>query len=188
MDDSTIVDLYWQRDERALAETAAKYGPYCMKISMNILNDRQESEENVNDTYLQAWNAIPPHRPAGLSSFLGKIARNLALNRHKAAQAQKRGAGQLDLSLDELDDCVPQAMQVEDTINGKVLSEAISAFLWTQSPEARRMFVWRYFYCEPVADIARRFAVSESKVKSALLRTRNKLRLYLESEGFIHEA
>lgn len=187
MDDSTIVDLYWQRDERALSETAAKYGPYCMKISMNILKDLQESEENVNDTYLHAWNAMPPDRPAGLSSFLGRIARNLALNRYKAGHAQKRGAGELALSLDELDECVPDAMQVEDTVHGRALSEAISAFLWKQSPEARRMFVWRYFYCEPVGDIARRFAVSESKVKSALMRTRNKLRLYLESEGYIHE-
>ena len=187
MDDQAIVDLYWARSEQAIGETAAKYGPYCMKISMNILRDPQESEENVNDTYFQAWNAMPPHRPAGLTAFLGRIARNLALNRYKAGRAAKRGAGEPEFSLDELDECVPDAMAVEDAVHGRALSDAISAFLWKQNPEARRMFVRRYFHCEPVGELARTFGVSESKVKSMLFRTRNKLRLYLESEGYIHE-
>ena len=126
-------------------------------------------------------------RPAGLTAFLGRIARNLARNRYKAGRAAKRGAGELELSLDELDQCVPDAMAVEDAVHGRALSDAISAFLWTQSPEARRMFVRRYFHCEAVGELARTFGVSESKVKSMLFRTRNKLRLYLESEGYIHE-
>lgn len=188
MDDQAIVDLYWQRNEQAISETAVKYGPYCLKISMNILRDAQESEENVNDTYFQAWSAIPPHRPASLTAFLGRIARNLALNRCQARRAGKRGGGEPELSLDELDECVGGAMSVEETVHGRALADAISAFLWTQSPEARRMFVRRYFHCEPVGELARIFGVSESKVKSMLFRTRNRLRLYLESEGYIHGA
>lgn len=188
MDDQAIVDLYWQRSEQAISETAAKYGPYCLKISMNILRDAQESEENVNDTYFQAWNAMPPHRPASLTAFLGRIARNLALNRCQARRAGKRGGGEPELSLDELDECIGDTMAVEDAVHGRALADAISVFLWRQSPEARRMFVRRYFYCEPVGELARIFGVSESKVKSMLFRTRNKLRLYLESEGYIHEA
>ncbi len=105
MDDSQIVALYWQRDEQAIAETDAKYGSYCMKISQNILSDRADSEENVNDAYLHAWEAMPPQRPAILSAFLGRITRNLALNRCKAANAQKRQGSAFALSLDELDDC-----------------------------------------------------------------------------------
>lgn len=108
MDDHEIVDLYWQRDEHAIEATAAKYESYCMKISQNILSDRADSEENVNDTYLHAWQAMPPQRPAILSAFLGKIARNLALNRYKARSAQKRQGDAFALSLDELDDCAPR--------------------------------------------------------------------------------
>ena len=142
MEDSSIVELYLQRDERAIVETSRKYESYCMKISMNILNSRLDSEECVNDTYMQTWQAIPPHRPAVLASFLGKITRNLALNRYNALHAEKRGAGEFALSLDELDDCVAGRSTVE--------SEA---------------------------------EVSESKIKSMLFRTRNKLKRHLEEGG-----
>lgn len=187
MDDAGIVELYWQRSERAVSETAAKYGAYCMKISHNILGDLQESEENVNDTYLQAWNSMPPHRPDTLSPFLGKIARNLALNRYKAGHALKRGAGEFALSLDELGECVPMGRSAEEITDAAALGHSISAFLRGESAEARRIFIRRYFYSESVDEIARRFAVSESKVKSILFRTRNKLRIHLEKEGWSHE-
>ena len=126
MDDIKIVELYWQRDERAIHETACKYGAYCMKISMNILADKSDSAENVNDTYLGAWNAMPPHRPAVLQSFLGRIARNLALNKYKARQAGKRAGDEFALSLDELDICTPAGVSVEDAAAVTVTSSGSS--------------------------------------------------------------
>lgn len=187
MDDDKIVDLYWLRKDRAITETASKYGSYCLKISMNILNDPQDSEENVNDTWLQAWNAIPPSRPACLSAFLGKIARNLALNRFKARHTEKRGAGEFALSLEELDDCTPDRTAVGEALDAGELSRCISAFLWEQKEEARRLFVRRYFYCDSIEELCARFSLSESKVKSILFRLRNKLRIRLESEGYLYE-
>ena len=187
MDDEKIVDLYWLRKEQAISETASKYGSYCMKISINILNDLHDSEENVNDTWLQTWNAIPPSRPVCLSAFLGKIARNLALNRCKARHAEKRGAGEFALSLDELDDCTPDRSSVGEALDAEDLSRRISAFLWEQKEEGRRIFVRRYFYCESVEELAEHFGLSQSKVKSILFRLRNKLRIRLESEGYLYE-
>ena len=162
MDDHEIVDLYWQRDEHAIEATAAKYESYCMKISQNILSDRADSEENVNDTYLHAWQAMPPQKPAILSAFLGKIARNLALNRYKARSAQKRQGDAFALSLDELDDCAPALSSPDDEATAAELGRSISAFLRTQSEEVRSMFILRYFYCEPVEALAARFHCGES--------------------------
>ena len=187
MDDERIVDLYWLRDERAISETASKYESYCMKISINILNDRQDSEENVNDTWLQTWNAIPPNRPACFSAFVGKITRNLAINRMRARYAEKRGGGEFTVSLDELDECTPDRDSVGEQLDAQALSQCISAFLWEQKAEMRRVFVRRYFFCESVSDIAERFGISESKVKSILFRMRSKLKLHLEREGYIYE-
>ena len=184
MDDHEIVDLYWQRDEHAIEATAAKYESYCMKISQNILSDRADSEENVNDTYLHAWQAMPPQRPAILSAFLGKIARNLALNRYKARSAQKRQGDAFALSLDELDDCAPALSSPDDEAMAAELGRSISAFLRTQSEEARSMFILRYFYCEPVEALATRFHCGESRIKTTLLRTRRKLKEHLIKEGY----
>lgn len=184
MDDTQIVDLYWQRDENAIHETACKYGAYCMKISMNILSDPSDSAENVNDTYLGAWNAMPPHRPAVLSSFLGRIARNLALNKYKARHAEKRSADEFTLSLDELDICTPSGVSVEDEVGLSALTTHISAFLRELPADMRRVFVCRYFYADSVGDIAARFGFGQSKVKSMLLRTRLRLKDYLEKEGY----
>ena len=175
MDDHEIVDLYWLRDEHAIEATAAKYESYCMKISQNILSDRADSEENVNDTYLHAWQAMPPQRPAILSAFLGKIARNLALNRYKARSAQKRQGDVFALSLDELDDCAPALSSPDD--------EAMAAELG-QSEEVRSMFILRYFYCEPVEALDARFHCGESRIKTTLLRTRRKLKEHLIKEGY----
>lgn len=184
MDDHEIVDLYWQRDEHAIEATAAKYESYCMKISQNILSDRADSEENVNDTYLHAWQAMPPQRPAILSAFLGKIARNLALNRYKARSAQKRQGDAFALSLDELDDCAPALSSPDGEATAAELGRSISAFLRTQSEEVRSMFILRYFYCEPVEALARRFHCGESRIKTTLLRTRRKLKEHLIKEGY----
>ena len=184
MDDKQIVELYWQRDEHAIEATAAKYGPYCMKISRNILEDRADSEENVNDTYLHAWNAMPPQRPAILQAFLGKIARNLALNRYKAKSAQKRQGDAFALSLDELDDCAVSLSGPESETAAAELGASISAFLRTQSEDARSMFILRYFYCDSIEEISSRFGCGESRVKTTLLRTRRKLKQHLIKEGY----
>ena len=184
MDDKQIVELYWQRDEHAIEATAAKYGPYCMKISRNILEDRADSEENVNDTYLHAWNAMPPQRPAILQAFLGKIARNLALNRYKAKSAQKRQGDALALSFDELDDCAVSLSGPESETAAAELGASISAFLRTQSEDARSMFILRYFYCDSIEEISSRFGCGESRVKTTLLRTRRKLKQHLIKEGY----
>lgn len=184
MDDKQIVELYWQRDEHAIEATAAKYGPYCMKISRNILEDRADSEENVNDTYLHAWNAMPPQRPAILQAFLGKIARNLALNRYKAKSAQKRQGDALALSFDELDDCAVSLSGPEIETAAAELGASISAFLRTQSEDARSMFILRYFYCDSIEEISSRFGCGESRVKTTLLRTRRKLKQHLIKEGY----
>ena len=184
MDDKQIVELYWQRDEHAIEATAAKYGPYCMKISRNILEDRADSEENVNDTYLHAWNAMPPQRPAILQAFLGKIARNLALNRYKAKSAQKRQGDAPALSLDDLDDCAVSRPGPESETAAAELGASISAFLRTQSEDARSMFILRYFYCDSIEEISSRFGCGESRVKTTLLRTRRKLKQHLIKEGY----
>lgn len=184
MDDSRIVDLYWQRDETAIAETAAKYGPYCMKISQNILSDRADSEENVNDAYLHAWNAMPPQRPEVLSAFLGRLTRNLALNRYKARGAQKRQSDTLAASLDELAECLPASSAPDDEAAAAELGRSISAFLRTQSDDARVMFVRRYFCCDTIEELAARFGCGESRVKTSLLRTRSRLKAHLVKEGY----
>jgi len=187
MDDREIIDLYWQRDERAIDETASKYGAYCMKISYNILQSTADSEENVNDTYLQTWKNIPPHRPTMLIAFLAKITRNLALNRYKANHTQKRFANEFALSLDELDLCTPSKISVEDEAEIGELSKSISRFLYEQKKDARNVFVCRYFYSESIDEIAKRFGYSQSKIKSMLMRTRTKLRAWLEKEGYYEE-
>ena len=187
MDDNEIVELYWHRDEQAIKETADKYGTYCLKISLNILGDLSDSEENVNDAYMQAWSSIPPSRPKSLKAFIAKIARNLALNRYKAEHTQKRRASEFAVSLDELDVCTPSKVSLEDEMGMAELSRCISEFLYKQSSDARSIFVCRYFYSESVEDIAARFGFSQSKVKSTLMRTRTKLRSYLQKEGYFEE-
>ena len=184
MDDSRIVDLYWQRNEQAIRETADKYGGYCMKISRNILSDIFDSEENVNDTYLQAWKSIPPYRPKSLKAFLGKLSRNLALNKYKAQRTRKRGSGEFAVSLDELSICTPSGITVEDELEIAALSKSINSFLYAQKTNMRNVFICRYFYCDSIEDISNRFGYSQSKIKSMLMRARARLRLHLEKEGY----
>lgn len=183
MDDKQILDLYWERSENAIVETANKYGKYCHYIAYNILHNDEDSEECVNDTYLKAWGVIPPQRPNRLSTFLGKITRNLSLDKYKERHAKKRGDGQVSLALEELQECIPAESSVEDAIDDMALTELLNEFLASLQSEARRIFMQRYWYLCSIREIAQDFQISESKVKMSLLRSRNALKSMLEKEG-----
>jgi len=183
MVDSTIIDLYWARSESAIAETAKQYGSYCTAISMNILHNNEDAEECVNDTYLKTWNAIPPRRPEVFSTFLGRITRNLSIDRYRSRKSQKRSGDETALMLSELEECIPSKNSVEDEVEVKELENAVDNFLSTLTHEDRLFFVRRYWYVDSISSIAERFAVGESKVRTSLFRTRNKLRNLLENEG-----
>lgn len=185
MEDHEIIELYWRRSERAITETDKKYGRYCYSISHNILHSPEDARECVNDTWWKAWSAMPPQRPQYLSTFLGKIIRNLSLNRFKQARAEKRGGGQTELALAELGECVPARQTVEQISEERELVESIERFLYAQSEEKRNLFVRRYWYLSAVREIAREYGMSESKVKSMLYRMRNELKCHLEQEGVV---
>ena len=180
MEDAAIVALYWARDEQALAETAAKFGAYCRKIADNILHSAHDAEECENDTWLAAWNSMPTNRPARLAPYLGRITRNLALDRFDRAAAQKRGSGQTCAPLDELAECVAAPGSVEDSFDAAETGRLISAFLRTLPEETRSIFLRRYWYCDATADIAARYGLTESKVRVTLHRTRGRLAAYLK--------
>lgn len=184
MEDFEIVELYWDRNEQAINETDRKYGKYCRTIAWNILYDRQDSEECVNDTYLQTWNSIPPQRPEKLSTYIGKICRNIAINLYKKMTAAKRGGSETDSCLDEMEEVVGHASDVEEQVNLSVLTDLIKDFLKSIDKETRIIFVQRYWYMLNVKDIAKENRISESKVKVTLLRTREKLKEYLQQEGY----
>ena len=184
MDDTEIVELYWKRKERALEETAKKYGSYCYSVAYNVLSNHEDAEESVNDTYVEAWNVIPPHRPLVLSSFLCKITRRLAIDKWRSGHAKKRGGGELAAVLEELEECALCADGVDEQLDKQMLSQAINDFLGALPAQERRVFVCHYFYIESIDSICKRFGYSESKVKSMLFRTREKLRSYLQKEGF----
>lgn len=184
MEDARIVDLYWARSETAIDETSAKYGKYCYAIAHNILSNTEDANESVNDTYLAAWNSMPPQRPSVLSSFLGKITRRISIDKWRARNAEKRGGGEIILALDELSDCVPFGTNVEQAIEAAELGKAIDRFVMALPLMERRVFICRYWYLDPIALICQRFGFSQSKVKVMLHRTRNSLRNYLDKEGF----
>ena len=183
MEDSAIIDLYWQRDQSAIAETSSKYGAFLWGITWNILRSRSDAEECVNDTYLKTWNAIPPARPAALRAWLGRIARNLSLDRWAQARTQKRGGDGMELLLGELDECVPAPHGTEQALEDRETAALISAFLRGLPAESRIIFLRRYWYGESLEDIARALHCGQGKVKSSLFRTRGRLRAYLEQEG-----
>lgn len=185
MDDGQIVDLYWARSETAISETANKYSKYCHTIAYNILHSNEDAEECVNDTYMRAWGAMPTQRPNRLSAFLGKITRNLSLNRYEKYSAEKRGMGQLPLALDELHDCIPAANSVEQAIDDTLLVEIFNSFLASLPTEKRKVFMRRYWYLSPIKEIALDYSISESKTKMTLLRLRNELKYILEKEGVV---
>lgn len=185
MDDAKIVELFLARDERAIPATAEKYGNYCFSIANNILENREDAEECVNDTYFNTWNAIPPQRPQILSSFLGKIVRNLAFNRYKYNTAEKRGGGQLPAVLDELAECVSGTGDAEQAYLYKELVAAINDFLGMLSLEKRNIFVRRYWYTDSISEIAARYNLSYFGVAMILKRLRSKLRSYLNDRGYM---
>lgn len=184
MEDSAIITLYWNRNEQAIAETAEKYGPLCYRIAWNILACREDSEECVNDTYLNTWNAIPPHRPAVLAAFLGRITRNLAINRYRFLAREKRGGRNITLALDELRECVDPGSSVEDAIEVKELGDSIVRFLEKLSQIERIVFLRRYWYLEDRQSIAQFCGLTDTNVGSILSRTRKKLRVHLRKEGY----
>lgn len=183
MEDSRIIDLYFQRSEEAISQTAAKYGNYCFSIARNIVSSQEDASEAVNDTYLACWNAIPPHRPNSLTAFLGKITRRISINRCLAARTAKRGGGETELALEELSGCIPSHMDVEKEMEAVELAGILNRFVRELPDTERRVFVCRYWYVTPVKEIAQQFGFSTSKVKSMLLRTRNKLKKVLQKEG-----
>ena len=185
MEDLEIVELYWSRNEDAIKETSKKYGNYCYSISYNILNNNEDAQECVNDTYLGAWNAIPPHHPNILSTFLGKITRRLSLNKWREKNAQKRGGGEVVLSFDELEECIGTNDYAKEELDAQELANTINTFLKTLKEDERKVFVCRYFYFESIDDIAVRFMFTQSKVKMMLKRTRDKLKDYLVKEGVL---
>lgn len=183
MDDNDIIELFWKRNELALSETAVKYGNYCYKIAYNILANSEDADESVNDTYLGAWNSIPPYRPTVLATFIGKITRRVALKKWRDKSTQKRGNGEIPLVIDELSNLIPATSNVEDIMQAEELSKIINAFVVGLPPAERRVFVCRYWYIDTITDISKQFGFSKSKVKSMLYRTREKLLIHLRMEG-----
>ena len=184
MTDQRIVELYWQRDESAIRETDAVYGPRLLALAQRILADLGESEETVNDTYLRTWDTVPPHRPSRLGAFLSKITRELSIDRYRRRTADKRLPGQYALSLEELGECIPGGEQPDDCLDEAALAECISAFLARQTPAVRDTFVRRYFFADSLQEIADRRGEALSRVKSRLYRAREELREHLEKEGY----
>ena len=184
LEDSKIIALFFERSEQAIRELDDKYGPAVRKTAANILADRLDVEECVNDTWLRAWNSIPPHAPDPLAGYVCRIARNLAVNRYHAARAQKRGGG-YELILDEMQECVPSGVDIETEYDAKELSAAINRFLSGLSREDRFLFVRRYWYADPVSDIAAMTHGTSHRISVRLFRTRKKLNRYLRQEGLL---
>ncbi len=185
MEDKEILDLYFRRDEDAIVRTKEAHGDFCCRIASNILPTHEDVEECVSDTWLRAWNAIPPARPDPMRPFLGRITRNLALSRWRKNRAAKRGGSETTICFDELADCLPGGAEPEHVIEAKALEETVNAFLGALKPGERSVFLARYWYFAPVREIAARTGKTESAVKSSLLRTRRKLYDYLNGEGLL---
>ena len=182
MDDSRIIDLYWQRSETAIDETAKKYARYCHSISFNILRSEEDAEECVNDTWYAAWDKMPPERPQSLGAFLGRIPRNLSVSRWRQSRAQKRYSG-MEVLLSELEECVPAPGTVEEDLERRQLAQAISTWLDTLGPEDRRLFIRRYWYGGGVKELAEEAGERANTLSQRLSRLRKNLRIFLESEG-----
>ena len=187
MEDSQIISLSWDRDPRAIEETRCKYGNYCYQVAQNILGCPEDAEECVSDTWLNAWNAIPPRKPGHLRLFLARITRNLSFNRYRLCNTEKRGGGQLPLVLDELDECLAGQEDVEGTVAARELGRCINAFLSSLPSREAAVFLRRYFYAESAEEIGHRFHLSPGNIAVILSRTRKKLRKHLVKEGYLHE-
>ena len=184
MDDKGIVSLYWARNEQAITESSEKYGAYLSKVAYNILRDRPDAEECVNDTWLKAWNAMPPHKPSVLSAFLGKITRNLSFDLYKRKRRDKRGGENIDLVLDELAEVVSGRDDTEESAILGELKKDIGNFVASLPEKKRYMFILRYFYAEGIGEIAERFNMSKDSVSVNLNRIRVKLKTYLTDRGY----
>jgi len=184
MDDHGIIQLYWDRNEQAISITSKKYGRYCKSIAKNILNSEEDAEECVNDTYWNAWNSMPTHWPEQLSTFLGKITRNLSFSKYKHSHAEKRGGGEITLVLDELAACVSDTDDVEQTVDRQELVKAINSFVRGLSFEKRNLFLRRYWYADSVSKIAADYGMPQGNVSKTLERTRRRLKAYLTERGF----
>ena len=184
MEDEGIVQLYFDRNENAIEESVKKYGAYCSAIARNILSAPEDIEECVNDTWLHAWNAMPPHRPKRLSTFLGKITRNLSFDRYKSQHRAKRGGNTMELVLDELAECVSNGETPEQQIQEKELKEDINRFLLSLSEDQRYQFLLRYWYASSISEIAKRFHKTEDQVSVSLFRIRQQLKAYLKEKGY----
>jgi len=185
MTDEKIIELYRKRDEQAIRESYTKYGRYCFAIANNILHDREDSEECVNDTWLKAWHSIPPKHPARLRLFFAKITRNLSINRYKAKTADKRGSGEVSLILDELSECLSDPDSIESEYMAKELAGAVNRFVHTLPERECNIFIRRYFYTEPITVIADRYGLTGHHITVMLSRTRGKLKQHLIKEDLI---
>lgn len=183
MEDTAIIELYWSRDEGAITETDRKYGSFCRNMAFNILSDRMDSEECVNDTWHRAWDTMPPQRPDSLRAYLGRIVRNLSISRIRQRTAQKRGGG-LNTLLSELEDCLPSSGSVEHELEAKELAAAISRWLRTLDQDDRVLFVRRYWYGEPLHALAAEWGLDSNRMAKKMLRLRRSLKQSLEQEGF----
>lgn len=182
VEDKNIVDLYWNRKDSAIVETSEKYGSYLFKISFNILYSKEDSEECVNDTYLKAWNSIPPNRPKLLKAFLGKITRNLSIDLYRKNRTKGR-SGEVEIAIEELEGVIPSSEDIFKTLDEKYLVEKINEFLESINRQDRKIFLLRYFYLHSSKDIEKLTDIKVSTINTILYRTRNKLRKHLEKEG-----
>jgi RNA polymerase sigma-70 factor (ECF subfamily) len=183
VEDTQIIELYFKRDEAALQETHAKYGVYCFRIAKNILESREDSEECVNDTWVQAWKKIPPTLPESLKAFLGKIVRDISLSKYRANHAKKR-FNAMDVMLEELDNCLPSDFDMMEILEKKQLVELINAWLGTISREDRILFIKRYYYGDSIKELSRDYGYHENFLSQRMLKIRRKLRTYLKERGY----
>ncbi len=184
MEDGRIIELFFSRSEQAVVELSYKYGELCRRIAYNILNNLEDAEECVNDTYLGTWNSIPPQKPNPLSTYVCKITRNIALKRHRYNTAKKRNSF-YDISLSELEECIPDAAQNAVACTEEELTEIMEYFLDSLDKKSRVLFVKRYWYAESIKAIAEEFDMTENYVAVKLLRIRNKLKTYLKKKGIL---
>ena len=184
MQDSEIIELFFARDEKAISAANEKYGKYCAAVAMNILKNREDSEECVNDALLKAWDSIPPERPRNLAGFLAKITKNISLNRYNIENAQKRGGGEVPLIFDELSECIPDKSDVERSYEQMELIAAVKDFMKTLPDAKRNLFLLRYWYCMSVSEAAKRVNISDNNAAVTLQRIRKKLLKYLQKRGF----
>ena len=184
MEDARIVQLYWDRDEAAIDESSKKYGACCASVARNILSDPSDAEECVSDTWLHAWNAMPPHRPAILSAFLCRITRNLSFDRYRRLHREKRGGRNVDAALEALGECVSGRDDTERLLEGRELIRELDRFLMALPEAKRHMFILRYWYAAGVGEIAERMGISENNVSVSLSRIRRRLKAHLIERGF----